>query len=304
MNLRIPSLIALALISAPTSAFVVDTSPVDSAAALNIPTLSTLEVGQKAWADQSKVTFCLNAENELQIENALPIELSDKLKQANYEITRVDAGVDIKLSSTQLDSQRDKYHRMAYQISNAKVCHERIDHYLPVNKVLGATSQSELLTLSDDVKIAKPEKVSPKRLDSKAKSISNWFVDLERDENESPVSVTYSQPDQTQHTLFEVKCEALDVKLTAAVNDFLSDGSQNVLIRFNQDKFKPIRLTLTDNSRGFTFPDVEEVWLALRQSEQMSLRYTNYNGETHTLNYPLEGLSEKLKTYPELCGSE
>ncbi|MHA2937510.1 hypothetical protein ACXJY6_04350 [Vibrio sp. RC27] len=303
MNMRIPFVFAIALFSAPNLAFTVDKSFIDTTSVLGIPTVSSMTVGQKAWIEQSKVSLCVNSERQLQIENAQQIELTENLRQLNIELSRVDAGVDIQVNSNDLTSQNEKLQIIAYKIANAKACTERIDHYLPIDSVLGVKSQSDLLALSQ---ITKEEKTdTPKRLDldKNSDTLSTWRITIERDELEQAVSVTFSQPDNDQHALFEAKCEASTTSYTAVVNDFLGDKSQDALLRFGKEQYIPVHVNLTDNSRGFVLTEVPDIKEKILNSPTMSLRYTNFNQETKTLIYSIEGLLDKLNTHSELCGS-
>jgi hypothetical protein len=302
MNIKVAAVFTFSLLSSQVNAFTVDKAVVDTATTLNIPTLNLLNNNEKGWIRQEQLSFCL-AEDQLRVQRHLPVSLKAMKHVPNYELTRIDDGVKINFSIDDMKVNRDLYQSLAYKISVAPQCSGEVERYLPVESVFGSNSQSELLTLADKYSPPIMPKVSETHLEN-TKPKSSWFMSTERDDAGNPVAVMFSQADSSQHTLLEVKCEALAVSLSVSVNDFLGNNSQNALFKFDQDNFKPVRLGLTDNSRGFIFTDISEVMPKLRNASHFILRYTNYNGVTQTLQYPLNELDSKLQMYPALCGTE
>ncbi len=302
MYLKVSAFFALPVLAAQVHAFTVDKSPVDTASTLNIATLNSLESKQRAWITQQNLALCV-AGDQLRIERNLPLSLNENKKVVAYEIERADDGINFNFSFDQTNDNRNLYQYLAYQIVTADECRYPAENYLPVASVFGARTQGELLSMAD--KLAPVESADLEfKLPPGSKSPANWYIALEMNDDGSPEAVTLSQPDNAQHTLFEVKCESLDLFLSVAVNDFLGNNSQNAMIKFDHGKFTPVRLGLTDNNRGFVFSEIASVLPQLRSAREMTLRYTNYNGVVQTLQYPLTDLDSRLKSFPALCGAE
>lgn len=265
-------------------------------------TVNNLAANQSAWINQSDVHVCL-AQDQLRIKRWLPVSLTENKEQGYFQIVRFDDGIALDLLPDKSEKTRSLYQSMAYQIASAINCGESAENYLPVIKVLGAQTQAELLSLAPNYLSLESDKVEVKPPADDIPVI-NWATSVETDDAGNPVSVTFSQSDEAQHTVLEVKCAALEVSLSITVSDYLGNNSQNALIKFGEEKFKPIRLGLTDNHRGLFFTDIAQWLPQLRGAQQMTLRYTNYNEMMQTLNYPLTELDSKLQSYPGLCGAE
>jgi hypothetical protein len=302
MGLKTAAFIGLSLLAAQVNAFTVDKSAIDTAATLTIPTLNSLEINQNGWIEPQKLNICIAA-GQLRIERHLPLVIDNKKRKSLLEVSRVENGINIDFSLDSSKENQQLYQQTAYQIATAPNCISPGDVALPIVKVFGAQSQSELLSMADKYMPLIPTKDKLQK-GAEAKPVSNWFTAVENDDSGAPLSVTFSQADSQQHTLLEVTCSGLNIAVSMAVNDFLGNSSQNALLRFDQEKFKPIRLGLTENSRGFVFGQTDTLLPNLRQKQEMALRYTNYNGATKTLVYPLAELDEKLTAYPALCGTE
>lgn len=302
MGLKASGFIVLSLIATQVDAFTVDKSVTDTATTLSIATINGLTLNQSARIEPSNLAIC-TAEDQLRVDRFLPLVSNKSKRTGLLEVTRVENGIVLDFTVDASKSNRELYPYIAYQIASAQPCSSESDSQLPVVSVFGAVSQGELLSMADKYMPLMQVKANSQS-NAGEKSASKWFTSLVNDESGMPAAVTFSQPDSQQHTLLEVHCSGLNVELSMAVNDFLGNNSQNALLRFDQEKFKPIRLGLTENSRGFVFTQVEEILPRLRQTSELSLRYTNYNGATKTLVYPLAELDEKLKSYPAFCGAE
>lgn len=148
MGLKTAAFIGLSLLAAQVNAFTVDKSAIDTAATLTIPTLNSLEINQNGWIEPQKLNICIAA-GQLRIERHLPLVIDNKKRKSLLEVSRVENGINIDFSLDSSKENQQLYQQTAYQIATAPNCISPGDVALPIVKVFGAQSQSELLSMAD-----------------------------------------------------------------------------------------------------------------------------------------------------------
>lgn len=309
--------VGLCLIFADSAnAFEIDVDPQQLLDHFRILTISSLAVGEVGLVSAS-ANFCRDG-NKLKMNSGTKLQDSPSEYSVSFEVTRLPNNkLSIDYSKKGRRPNREFIGINLLDFSRPTDCdwlpRSYAVNFWDVDTFLGASSISEIIekdvsntdeSLGDQISDLEDQSENP----GSDESINEWSISESNSPiDDSPTVVLRKIADNDQYRTLGgkrtlvLRCREDKTRAYVTTNEYLTDESKRVLVRFDKEQAKYMVMLLSTDNDALFFPSPIATIKQLLQSNSLTLRYEPYMEAPETVTFSLEGLTDVIEPLTKAC---